>query len=71
MIGVQNVKVKIGEFNLKTYDGTLKDRHNQRVLLVMLEGCIEIDFLQISREDLRKILSERELVGLVEKSERN
>lgn len=65
------MKVKIGEFNLRTYNGTLKDKHNQRVLLVMLEGCIEIDSVQISREDLRKILSERELIRLVEKSERN
>ena len=48
-----------------------KDEQNREILLVMLDGCTEVDPVQVSAEELKKILPKRELLRLYEKFKRN
>lgn len=44
-----------------------RNDYNQEVLLVMLDGCAEIDLIKISKKDLKRCLPRRELIRVVKK----
>lgn len=44
-----------------------RNDYDQEVLLVMLDGYTEVDLIKISRKDLKRRLSRRELIRVVKK----